>query len=105
MALQPRGALARSSHCAPLCPRHHGRRAALGPNHKDTLASVYNLGSLLQARGELDEAEPLFREVVQGLREVLGPKHPDTLASINSLGALLQAQGKHEEADVISRDE
>ena len=36
-----------------------GREAGLGANHPDTLASVRNLLSLVEARGQLADAEPL----------------------------------------------
>ena len=36
-----------------------------------------NLAMVLRARGKLDEAEPLFRKVMDPLRRVLGTEHPD----------------------------
>ena len=35
------------------------------------------------------EAEPLFRESLDGRREVLGVQHPDTLTSCSNLAVLL----------------
>mmetsp|Transcript_13775 Transcript_13775/g.34390 ORF Transcript_13775/g.34390 Transcript_13775/m.34390 type:complete len:82 (+) Transcript_13775:3-248(+) len=60
-----------------------------------------NLGMLLQAKGQLDEAEALFRNALQTYRETLGNCHPSTLASINNLGKLLQAQGRLDDAGVL----
>ena len=44
-------------------------RKKLGGQHPDTLTSVNNLAALLKAQGRLEEAEPLFREAVEGSRE------------------------------------
>ena len=57
------------------------------------------LALVLRARGKLDEAEPLLRQVMDALRRVLGPEHPDTLASMSGLALVLQARGKLAEAE------
>ena len=66
------------------------RRETLGNRHPDTLISIHNLGVLLQHKGDLAAAEPLYREAVERRSETLGRGHSDTLASINDLDALLQ---------------
>ena len=38
-----------------------------------------NLAGVLQARGKVDEAEPLCRQVLEARRRALGAEHPDTL--------------------------
>jgi hypothetical protein len=48
------------------------KRAALGARHPSTLALMHHLASLLHDRGKLDEAEPLYLEVLRGSQEVLG---------------------------------
>ena len=48
---------------------------------------------MLEARGELDEAEHLYREAVK-FSEKLDARHPDTLTVITNLASLLQAHGK-----------
>ena len=50
-----------------------GRRAALGPQHPETLTSINNLASALHAQGHLEEANQLFQEALQGCR-TLGTK-------------------------------
>ena len=64
------------------------RRSALGDQHPATLASIYDMGVLLQKAGKLDEAAALHREALDGRRTVLGEDHPATLASIQSTQAL-----------------
>ena len=42
-----------------------GGKARLGEDHPQTLGSLNNLAMLLQAQGQLAEAEPLFREALK----------------------------------------
>lgn len=63
-----------------------------------------SLAHLLDDQGKLDEAEPLFREVLSTKRHILGGCHPDTLLSIDKLAHLLRAQGKLNEAESLHRE-
>ena len=69
-----------------------------------TLASINNLGLLFKAQGKLEEAEPLYREALEGKRATLGDRHLTPSASINNLGLLFQDQGKLEEAEPLFRE-
>jgi hypothetical protein len=62
------------------------------------LDSIGNMGLLLHAMGQLEEARPLLEKHMQACRETLGDRHPHTLISINNVGMLLHAIGKLEEA-------
>ena len=76
-------------------------RAALArmPREKRATSALQrNLGTLLQAQGNFDEAEPLYREALKAMRATLGDRHPRTLTSIDHLGVLLLDQGKLDEA-------
>jgi tetratricopeptide (TPR) repeat protein len=55
----------------------------------------------LHSLGRNEEAEPLQREVLEGLRKTLGPNHPNTIASHLNLGVVLRAQGKFGEAEAL----
>ena len=55
-------------------------------------------------QGKRVEAEPLFREALDGKRRVLGDDHADTLACISSLALLLRAQGKLADAEQLFRE-
>jgi hypothetical protein len=46
----------------------------------------------LPARGKLGEAEPLFREALDGRRKVLGGVHPQTADSLSALGRHADAE-------------
>ncbi len=53
---------------------------------------------MLRAQGKLVEAEPYFREALQGRRRVLGTDHPDTLNTFKNLIELYDTWGKPEKA-------
>ena len=79
-------------------------RETLGNRHPSTLASINNLGALLQDKGDLAAAEPLLREALDVRRETLGNRHPSTLASIRGLGNLLKAKGDRATAEPLLRE-
>ncbi|MEM1115639.1 MAG: tetratricopeptide repeat protein [Bacteroidota bacterium] len=64
-----------------------------GRDHPNTLGTVNNLALLLEEKGDLAAAEPLFRRALDGSERVLGPDHPDTLGSVNNLGLVLVSKG------------
>jgi len=47
----------------------------LGKEHPDTLLSINNLAGLYYYQGHYDEAEPLYKEVLQLSEKVLGIGH------------------------------
>jgi hypothetical protein len=53
---------------------------------------------LLETQGQLEEAEPLYREVLSARRRTQGDDHPRTLSSNFNFAGLLWAQGKQAEA-------
>ena len=57
----------------------------LGAEHRDTLTSVNNLASCMEALGDAAGALPLCRRALESKDRVLGPEHPDTLLSVNNL--------------------
>jgi non-specific serine/threonine protein kinase/serine/threonine-protein kinase len=76
----------------------------LGDDDPRTLRSINGMGYLLKARGKLTEAEPYFREALEGRRRVLGDEHPRTLQSLEKTSQCLAAQGKLEDAITLCRD-
>jgi tetratricopeptide (TPR) repeat protein len=56
---------------------------------------------VLHALGRLAEAEPLFRESLEGHEKLQGPGHPATLNTANSYAMLLKYEGKWDEAERI----
>ncbi len=70
---------------------------------------LITLGDVNMKRGELDQAEPLFREALE-IRRNEGAPADDLIESINGLGTLLHLQGQlddalalHEEALALSK--
>ena len=78
--------------------------AAVPQEERATGVLINQVALLLKQQGKLDEAEPLYREALQGKRAKLGNDHPSTLNSINNLGMLLQAQGTLDEAEPLFRE-
>ena len=73
----------------------------LGPDHPNTLKSLYNLASLYEAGGRYGEAEPLLKQALAGFERVLGKDDPATLAAASSLGSLYESQGRYADAEPL----
>ena len=74
-------------------------RRTLGSEHPDTLACIGDLGSQLQAQGDLVAAEPLLREALEGERAALGGADELVLLGAENLALVLQAIGRAGEAE------
>ena len=68
------------------------------------LSSLGTVADLLWRREKYDEAEPLYREALDGFREVLGPRDPNTLSILGNLGVLLEDAGRLAEAEPLVRE-
>ncbi|GAB5520625.1 MAG: hypothetical protein RhofKO_28760 [Rhodothermales bacterium] len=79
------------------------RARVLGLDHPSTLTSMNNLAGLLDSTGRYGEAEPLYRQALEGSERVLGLDHPDTLLSVNNLAGLLDSTGRYGEAEPLYR--
>ena len=53
------------STCVCVCVVHVSRKT-LGDDHPSTLTSINNFAELLKDQGKLEEAEPLYREALNG---------------------------------------
>ncbi len=60
-----------------------------GKEHSNTLAAATDLGVTLMNADQLDEAEHLFRTVLNLRRQQLSPDHPDMFVSLNNMASLL----------------
>lgn len=65
------------------------REKVLGPEHLDTLASVFKLGLVLGSQGKYKESEAMHQRALEGREKVLGPEHPDTLTSRSNFASML----------------
>jgi tetratricopeptide (TPR) repeat protein len=74
------------------------RKARLGPDHLDTLESMYGLSWAYASVGRLDEAISLDKEVLRLRKAKLGPDHPDTLEAMWAVAVAYEAEGRLDEA-------
>jgi tetratricopeptide (TPR) repeat protein len=61
------------------------RKARLGPDHPDTLMSLYHLANSYTVLGRHAKALSLRQKTLAVQKAKLGPDHPDTLRSMNGL--------------------
>jgi tetratricopeptide (TPR) repeat protein len=80
-----------------------GNKKVLGPEHRDTLASMGNLALELYYQGKSKAAEEMFQHTLESQEKVLGREHPDTLKFLSNLALVLQDQGKYEAAEEMHR--
>ena len=62
------------------------QRRVLGPEHPDTLTTMFKLANSIAAQGcdRRAEAEKLWRDTLEARRRVLGAEHLDTLATMDN---------------------
>ena len=73
----------------------------LGPDHPSTLASRNNLAGAYRDAGRLDDAIPLYEQILEDSTRILGPDHPDTLISRDNLAGAYRAAGRLEDAEAL----
>ncbi|MHC4941598.1 MAG: tetratricopeptide repeat protein [Planctomycetota bacterium] len=79
-------------------------RSALGDEHLNTIATMDMLAIALYRKGDLSEAEQLFKETLEIQRLLLGEEHPDTLTALANLAAVLVHQGDYAGAESVFRE-
>jgi serine/threonine protein kinase/Tfp pilus assembly protein PilF len=79
-------------------------RAALGSEHRDTLAARAALGHCVEHEGHLPEAEKIDRETLVTAARVLGANHRTTLQTEANLASTLDSEGQLAESDRIYRE-
>jgi tetratricopeptide (TPR) repeat protein len=70
------------------------RTKTLGREHPNTMASIYNLGSLYTSQGRFAEAEPLFDELLKYRSKMLGNDHRDVMECSAMLAGICASLGK-----------
>jgi hypothetical protein len=70
------------------------RQVILGPVHRETLNSIYQLVVILARKGQHQEADEMHQRVLEESEKALGQEHPDTLTSISQLGDRISKTGK-----------
>lgn len=77
------------------------RKLALGGTHRDTLRSMRQLATAMEAEGRFVDAETLLRRTLSAQQKALGPDNPDTFVTISVLAAVCDEQEKHLEAETL----
>jgi non-specific serine/threonine protein kinase/serine/threonine-protein kinase len=83
---------------APLTESLAIRRREFGDAHRETLESITGVGILRNWQGRSAEAEPYYREAVEGWRSLLGDDDPNTVVAIGNMGVLLDELDRQDEA-------
>jgi len=73
----------------------------LGDEHPLNLVVVTQLGITYKNKGDLEEAETLYRLVLEKSEALYGADHPKMLASMVNLGALLHERAEFSEAESL----
>ena len=71
-----------------------GRRRVLGEEHMDTLASLNNMGCLLDDIEDYGGALDFYQQALRVKEKVLGKTHPDTLRTIMNMACMHQVRMK-----------
>jgi tetratricopeptide (TPR) repeat protein len=79
-------------------------RRVLGPEHPDTLNTLWGLACMYQRQGKYHLAATQGAQVLAGLQHALGWEHPDTMASAADLALAYQSQGKFAESEALARE-
>jgi WD40 repeat protein/Tfp pilus assembly protein PilF/uncharacterized caspase-like protein len=75
------------------------RKELLGEEHRDTLATLNNVGWLYRDSGDYAQAARLLQKAVELRKKVLGANHPDYAYSLNVLGWLERYQRDWKKAE------
>ncbi|MCR9243476.1 MAG: tetratricopeptide repeat protein [bacterium] len=92
------GALASYRHCVEVFER------VLAPDHPNIGLAKNNLGFLLAALGQKQEAEPILRAAVANLRSALPDPHSTVADACLNLSTVLGPNGKGDEAVAMARE-
>ena len=96
-----RGLLSKAEDSAASC--YNTRRKMLGVEDRETLKAQNLCAQVLQAQGDYEAAEKLYRRVLEGSEKVLGKEQPETLVSVHNLAVVLQLRGDYEAAEKLCR--
>jgi tetratricopeptide (TPR) repeat protein len=74
-----------------------------GPDSLNFAADLTNYGVLLRKKGDLTQAERLYRQALAIQQKGLPPDDPAFADTLNNLGALLNLEGRYDEAEPLLR--
>ena len=71
---------------------------ALGPDHPDVGANLYNLAAFYHAQGKYAEAEPLYKRALTIWENALGPDHPNVALALENYAKVLRKTKRKKDA-------
>ncbi|HEV8197609.1 MAG TPA: serine/threonine-protein kinase [Gemmatimonadales bacterium] len=77
------------------------RRARLGPDHPEVVASLVALGLLRVDQAQFEEGEKFIREGLNIGRRALPPGHPAIAKATEALGKVLEERGQYDSAIAV----
>ena len=73
---------------------------SLGPEHPDVVGKLRDLGLMYVAKGQYEQAEPLFRRAL-AINEKAHPDSPFVAIDMNNLAELYCKQSKYAQAELL----
>ena len=58
-----------------------------------------NLANVYTSERKYEQAEALYKPVLEARRRILGPEHPDTLSTLSDMTSMYQRAGKLAQAE------
>jgi CHAT domain-containing protein/Tfp pilus assembly protein PilF len=77
------------------------RQRALGPEHPDAVASLFNLATVYTRKGDYARAEPLFQRALAIREKAQEPEHPHLAFILENLATLYTERGNYEQAEQL----
>lgn len=79
-------------------------RAAFGANHPAYAVALFALADVYRGKGELRQAETLYRNVLAIELKSFGPNHPELASTYTNLAVTLSNQNRNAEAEEYFRE-
>jgi len=76
-------------------------RRVFGPQDSETVGTMGDMSTILDAEGHTEEAEKMLREVLEAQKRLLGPEAHFTLISTDNLASMLVQEGRYQEAQKL----
>ena len=73
------------------------------PDNDNVEVMRQNLAFIYMGLGRYDEAEPLFKQILETDEALVGPNDPEVARSLNNLAELYRTQGKYAEAEPLQK--
>ncbi len=77
------------------------RERLLGPDHRDTAATLNILATLYHSKGDYSKAESLYERTLLIREKTLGPDHPQFGDTLNNLAILYRSKGDYVKAESL----